>query len=385
MEHWLSFVLKFNICGACIFGFYRLFLKTLTFYQWNRIYFLVGIAISFFIPVLNFPFSTVRLNIDPNWIIVNLPSQLMSRYESARSILPGLLPITKVAGILFLIGLGMMLLRLIVQFARLRKIMKKAELSHLGQSRDAIYSLHDDTMPFSVANRIYVNPHLYSEEELRDILIHEQYHVRQFHCLDILTFELILLLGWFNPFLWKLKQNMIQNLEYETDRAVIRKNGGNPEAYQLNLLKVCTVVPDTNYVAIHFTVASLRNRIQMMNREQPSGLFWLTRYILVFPLFLALTLFYNNFGWSQADHFIHSKMKRPDIGLQPLAFSGNSNQTTLTGLKDLQHTHPIRKTGSRSISAEMKDGRSVSLINYAKSFQYRMERKVIFHEEMKTN
>jgi hypothetical protein len=49
----VSYIIKLSICLAAVYFFYRLFLRRLTFYNWNRWYLLGYAALSFIIPLID--------------------------------------------------------------------------------------------------------------------------------------------------------------------------------------------------------------------------------------------------------------------------------------------------------------------------------------------
>ena len=52
--HWLIiYLIKCSLSLACLYLFYLLVLRPLTFYRWNRFYLLAYSVLSFFLPLLN--------------------------------------------------------------------------------------------------------------------------------------------------------------------------------------------------------------------------------------------------------------------------------------------------------------------------------------------
>jgi hypothetical protein len=74
--------------------------------------------------------------------------------------------------------------------------------------------------PFSFGPWIFIHPDGMDEQTLREVLIHEQAHVRGWHTLDILFSQVVCILFWWNPAAWVLRREVRLNLEFIADKAV---------------------------------------------------------------------------------------------------------------------------------------------------------------------
>src|SRR5690606_37225831 len=110
--------------------------------------------------------------------------------------------------------------------------------------------------PFSFFRNIYINPQLHSPQEQRSILEHEQVHVKEWHTADILTGELNRIFYWFNPGAWLMMTAIRQNLEFLTDRRVLR-GGMDPKIYQYSLVKA-SEIPYASSLANNFSFSHLK-------------------------------------------------------------------------------------------------------------------------------
>ena len=139
--------------------------------------------------------------------------------------------------------------------------------------------------PFSFGPWIFIHPEGMNEQTLREVLIHEQAHVRGWHTLDILFSQLVCILFWWNPAAWVMRREVRLNLEFIADAAVIGRQADKRE-YQYRLLGFST---QTNVAAIanNFNVLPLKRRITMMNlrRTRRTGMI---KYTLFMPVAAAL-------------------------------------------------------------------------------------------------
>ncbi|MDR1415856.1 MAG: M56 family metallopeptidase [Prevotellaceae bacterium] len=142
--------------------------------------------------------------------------------------------------------------------------------------------------PFSFFAWIVLDPEKYSESELKEILLHEETHVRQGHSLDMILSEILCALCWLNPFAWLLKKEMRMNLEYLADHTVLN-SGCEVKHYQLHLLRL-SYTKAAATITNNFNVSPLKKRIVMMNRKKTS-LASIWKYALLAPAFVLLALF----------------------------------------------------------------------------------------------
>lgn len=130
-----------------------------------------------------------------------------------------------------------------------------------------IYLLKNISGPFSFLHRIYIPSSLFVErKELMPILLHEEAHTKQLHVIDLLFSELVVLLIWFNPFVWIIKKEIILNHEYLADQSVIN-NGIVLREYQMTLLEHS--IARKYSFTISFK-SHLKERIIMLNRKKLS-------------------------------------------------------------------------------------------------------------------
>lgn len=124
--------------------------------------------------------------------------------------------------------------------------------------------------PFSFFNQIYLHKNQHHPQEMKHILAHEHIHIRQKHTFDILLYQGIVTLCWFNPAAWLLQGDVKQNLEFLTDQTLLR-TGVNRKSYQMDLVRVNNQglsLGATNQFNFH----RLKQRILMMNKKRSSPL-----------------------------------------------------------------------------------------------------------------
>lgn len=182
---------------------------------------------------------------------------------------------------MFALGAMVLFLKLAVQLFSLMRIHRH---SIEASWRTYVYrNVLFPIAPFSFFNRIYVNAKQHEESELYDIFEHEQIHVKGLHTLDIILFEAILILCWYNPVVWLLRKAVRQNLEFLTDQYVLNQ-GVDRQTYQYSLLHV-SKQGATVGVGNQFNFKLLKKRITMMNKKRSSAL-ELSKYAFLLPVLI---------------------------------------------------------------------------------------------------
>ncbi|OQP59153.1 hypothetical protein A3860_38610 [Niastella vici] len=288
----LQYLLKLSISLSIVYLFYQLFLRRLTFYNWNRWYLLIYSMVCFVIPVINvFTIIIKEPALRESAIINYIPAitQMAAERDAATVTTPSAgIDWLLVSALVFITGMLLMAARLLVQYYSLYKMRTKAVL--LYDDKVKLYHIDEPVMPFSFGRGIYVNQHQHSEHELKEIIRHEFIHVKQRHSLDIIWSELLCILNWYNPFAWLLRHDIRQNLEFIADQHVLQ-TGLDRKEYQYLLLKVIGV--NSFSIATNFNFSSLKRRIAMMNKTK-SARVHLLRFLFLLPLLIVVLLAFRN-------------------------------------------------------------------------------------------
>jgi TonB family protein len=137
---------------------------------------------------------------------------------------------------------------------------------------------------------IFINPSLHTAAETDQILTHEYIHAKQKHTVDVILSELMTILFWINPFVWLIRKDVRENLEYIADSNVLT-SGFDAKNYQYHLLRLSYQSPNLQ-LTNKFNISPLKKRVKMMNQKK-SGKATATKYLVVAPLAFALIILGN--------------------------------------------------------------------------------------------
>lgn len=326
------FLLKVNIALLLFCAGYYLVLRPLTFYTLNRIYLLAAILFASIYPQINFsafvqrheelakPMEQIAINWQSRTQLISQPVQIFDYWYWL--------------SVIFWTGAGLLLIRLALQLLSLFRLYKNSKPQYIGEH--LVRVMDKDAAPFSFWRSIYVNPARHEPADLKSILLHEQVHVNQLHTADILLAELSSIFYWFNPGIWLIKKAVRENIEFITDRKIL-KNGIDSKTYQYSLVNVSFNNTQPGIVN-HFNISTIKKRIIMMNAKRSSKLN-LTRYAFVVPAVMALLLV---FSISKADFAKPVRITLANA-VQPLARIININADEVPSAKPVKAVKPAHK------------------------------------------
>ena len=122
-----------------------------------------------------------------------------------------------------------------------------------------------------------------------EIVRHEMSHIAHHHSADILFVELMMIIQWFNPFIYLYKRELQSIHEYMADRDVVA-TGIDKQNYMMLILQQCTAVDFSN-MSNNFSFLLTKKRIKMITQSKKAkGV--VIKALLTLPLF-ALLLFAN--------------------------------------------------------------------------------------------
>ena len=271
-----------NIGFAVLWCFYRLFLHRDTFFTGKRFTLLLGLLFTLIYPLLNVA----------EWMPVIQPVQKLTQNFSM--VLPEITVTAKgstaystleILSILYFAMMVLLLCRVLFQFSKLLLLAMRNKSAVVDGQK--VICLPKGSAPFSFFGLVFIHPEDHSKSDLNEILHHERTHVRQAHTLDVLFAELICTVFWINPFVWLLKYDLRENLEFLADKDVVHA-GFDPKSYQYHLLRL-SYQQSPIRMGNNFNVSQLQNRIKMMNKKRTSQAGW-GKYFLTLPLFSALLM-----------------------------------------------------------------------------------------------
>jgi len=288
MPEFFIILIKVNIALVLFCAGYYVVLRKLTFYTLNRAYLVTAIIFS-----SAYPFIDLSVLAQRHQEIVAPVQNVVVIWKAPAENLIKQAAYWNWLEIAFWTGVAVFAARLLFQMVSLYRIHSRSSAKQInGQS---VRVVTGDIGPFSFWKSIYVNPDKLSSTDLKNVLVHEQVHVDEWHTLDILLTEISVIFYWFNPGIWMMKRAVRENIEFITDRKILQK-GLDSKAYQYSLLNITFNQP-APAITSNFNLSTLKKRIMMMNAKRSSKI-TLTRYAFLVPV-VVICLF--TFSLSKAE------------------------------------------------------------------------------------
>lgn len=269
---------------------YDLFLKRETFFNYNRAYLLFTSVLSLILPFLKFP---ELKQLAAKEFVIQLPEVFIGTKTPTASEIQ----IAEFAGIIIeqpetpiwqsIVFIGIIIATVLFLFKMTKLYWLKHQNPKRWQGNVLIVSLIKSSAAFSFFNTIFLGERI-SETEKSTIYRHELVHINELHTLDLLFFEMLRIVFWFNPLIY-IYQNRIKELhEYIADAKAIKQNGKSD--YYQNLLNQVFDVNNVSFTNSFFKKSLIKKRIAMLQKSK-SKQFNLIKYALLIPMVFGMLIY----------------------------------------------------------------------------------------------
>ncbi|MDE6655165.1 MAG: M56 family metallopeptidase, partial [Muribaculaceae bacterium] len=165
---------------------------------------------------------------------------------------------------IFMAGMVVVGLRTVATWIRLVRVISSGRKERHG---DYILVVIDDCRiaPFSWMRYMVINSDDYAACP-EAIITHELNHIRRCHWVDLFVAQMVVIVNWFNPAAWLMRDELMLIHEYQSDMAVI-DGGHDPREYQMLLIKKAVGARFPS-LANSLNHSKLKKRITMMYQKK---------------------------------------------------------------------------------------------------------------------
>ena len=313
----MTSIVSIAIATAVLWIAYRVLFINSNRLVFNRAFLIVALGFSLILPILggfigrNVPQVTnyresilqgimlEEIVITPEGVVINTVNEVNDN-EAVTSTEAKKAPLNLIGLIrlIWLIGLIGAALIFLFKLGRILLIIIKSPKKKM-QGFTAVFTGKEHG-PYSFFNYAFFTDENVSEEIVR----HEKSHIEHHHSADIIFVELMMILQWFNPFIYLYKRELQSLHEYMADHDVVA-TGVDKKNYMMLILQQCTAV-DFSGMSNNFSLILTKKRIKMITQNKKAkGV--IVKALLTLPVF-ALLLFANCQSNGQTDN----KVKSPD-------------------------------------------------------------------------
>ena len=249
---------------------YLLFLRNERFFVLNRIYLVSGLIVSIVFPLFTWHYTV---------LLPNAPTIEVSKLQMLGTAdIPEPFPTQAILLYIYLAGALYLLYRVTRQTITVLRVIRKSEILPYRSAK--LIRTTDYPASFSFFSFVFVNPST-CDTETNEIVNHEMEHIRQQHWIDLLLFEILCTLQWFNPLSWLYGRFIRQNHEYLADERALQRST-NPAIYRAALLNQLFGGP-VIALANSFNYSINKKRFNMMKKTIYSPIRKL-KLLLIVPL-----------------------------------------------------------------------------------------------------
>ena len=281
----INYILQVILFQVLFLAIYDFFLSKETFFTKNRWYLITTPILSFLLPLIQI--ATFKKAV-PEEYIVQLPEIFLSpekviqktaMYQSVNEV--------NYISILFYVGVAVFCMLFLIKFFKIISLIRKNEI--VKKPTYKLVLLPKETKAFSFFNFIFLGKEIPKSQQ-EQIIAHEFVHSKQKHSFDLLFFEFLKIVMWFNPMIYFYQKRITLIHEYISDEIAAKSD--TKEVYINNLLSNFFQVENIAFVNQFYKKTLIKKRIIMMKKTQSKKIKQL-KYLVLIPV-LASMLFYTS-------------------------------------------------------------------------------------------
>ncbi|WP_452222297.1 M56 family metallopeptidase [Lacinutrix salivirga] len=269
---------------------YDVFLKKETFFNYNRLYLIITSFLAFALPFIKIELLKTTI---PKEYFVKLP-ELFNGKASEHTTNTSLLHLPEITiseqttiplEFIFYIGSGIALTLFLIKLLQLIKLIYSNK--KVKQNGYYLIELLNTNTAFSFFKYIFLGNKI-KQEDKASIIAHESIHIQQKHTLDLLYFEVLRILFWFNPLVYMYQKRIATLHEYIADAKVAKQY--DRQTYYQNLLTQVFAVKQFSFINPFYKQSSIKKRIIMLSKSKSKQINVL-KYALLIPMVVGMLIY----------------------------------------------------------------------------------------------
>jgi len=262
---------------------YDLFLKKETFFQWNRAYLLGTFALSLILPWVKIQAlqTTMPKELQTTTVfLTQLNGVVLGPGVEETSFLE------RIPWPYLVLAVGSMLATIwfVYKLIQINRLRHKSVVENYKEFTKI--TVPKSTSAFSFFRNIFMGEEIKKDKEA-NILAHELVHVKQWHTLDLLFFELARIVFWFNPLVYIYQNRLAELHEFIADEKAVKQNKA---AHFEMLLSEAFHTQNISFVNQFFNKSLIKKRIVMLQKQKSKAV-WQLKYVLLLPLILGMLVY----------------------------------------------------------------------------------------------
>jgi len=285
---WFQYLLEANLYLILGFICFYLTLRKETFYNFNRWYLIVITVLSFLLPLCSISWAKIT----PGQSAVAFQSNFktltsLEHFETQQNLAAQFntsLTWLSIIQFVYLLIVGALIFKIVYGIFKISKLYFQSP--KIRENNITYIFLAEEKTIFSFLSWLFYHPSLKDSEA---IMTHELVHIKERHSLDLLFFDLVIAINWFNPLVYLLFKAVKINHEFIADGKASQKMASKYEYAKL----LINYVGKSAYRFGHPISSSsqLEQRICQLGYEQSAKHTILQSMVILPFLFAAVILF----------------------------------------------------------------------------------------------
>ncbi|WP_424495178.1 M56 family metallopeptidase [Salinimicrobium sp. GXAS 041] len=263
---------------------YDLLLKKETFFAYNRWYLLLTPIVAIALPLLQFESLGKMV---PSESLVMLPEVYLGGAAASAATTTGPAEVSNSLEInwwlvLYLLGALINSILFIRKYKVLKRLFKNRVIS--TENKLKIIQVPNSNIACTFFNSVFLGDQL-KKEEMDQILSHEKIHADQKHSADLLFFELLKIILWFNPLIYIYQARIAVLHEFIADAGVVKTV--EKRTYYQQLLNTAFSTENISFINQFFNHSLIKKRIVMLQKSRSKTISKF-KFLILLPLMLAM-------------------------------------------------------------------------------------------------
>ena len=275
----VRYILEVIVFQALFLAVYQLWFRKETFFNINRIYLISTALLAFVLPFMQFELFENQIPLRENMFF--LPEVVVT--AEASEVAPAPVPqetdwsiylLLYAAGVFFSTGM---------LFRKYQEIQRYFRFKRKNDTTPKMITIPNSDAAFTFMGTIFIGENINAEAKAH-IMAHEEVHLKHWHGLDLMLFELMRVVFWFNPLVYIYQNKLAEIHEFIADAQAMRKT--EMKAYYNQLLNTAFGTQHISFINTFFNHSLIKKRIVMLQKQskQRAGL----KYLVLIPIIAGI-------------------------------------------------------------------------------------------------
>ena len=275
----VRYILEVIVFQALFLAVYQLWFRKETFFNINRIYLISTALLAFVLPFIQFELFENQIPLRENMFF--LPEVVVT--AEASEVAPAPVPqetdwsiylLLYAAGVFFSTGM---------LFRKYQEIQRYFRFKRKNDTTPKMITIPNSDAAFTFMGTIFIGENINAEAKAH-IMAHEEVHLKHWHGLDLMLFELMRVVFWFNPLVYIYQNKLAEIHEFIADAQAMRKT--EMKAYYNQLLNTAFGTQHISFINTFFNHSLIKKRIVMLQKQskQRAGL----KYLVLIPVIAGI-------------------------------------------------------------------------------------------------